>query len=132
MSGKRIDRSFLAKLGRAAADNAIALANEADLLDENGHRARAFALTVLAAEELGKAYTCAMAEANVDDPKTWDSFWESWTAVNVMLQSSPPTSVLSCSSYSPSIRLGTTSPSGDREVEGCPETYRHDVLYTRS
>jgi hypothetical protein len=28
---------------------------------------------------------------------------------------------------SPSIRLGTTSPTGDREVEGCPETFRHDV-----
>jgi AbiV family abortive infection protein len=75
VSRRRIDKSVLAKLGRAAAENAIALANEADLLDENDHRARAFALTVLAAEELGKAFTCAMVEANADDAQTWESFW---------------------------------------------------------
>lgn len=77
-----IERKLVARLGRAAADNALELAEEADLLDENGHSARAFALTVLAAEELGKAFICSMTEAHTsddlsdatDDLGDWESF----------------------------------------------------------
>ncbi len=53
-----IDRNLVARFGYAAAENAIELVEEADLLDENGHLARVFALTVLAAEELGKGDCC--------------------------------------------------------------------------
>jgi AbiV family abortive infection protein len=52
--------------GRAAADNALQLVEEADLLEEHGHGARAFALTVFAAEELGKAFICTMSVSHDD------------------------------------------------------------------
>jgi AbiV family abortive infection protein len=67
-------RPLAAQLGRAAAENALELVEEADLLDENGHRARAFALTVLAAEELGKAFICTMTEAHAQGPDGWQAF----------------------------------------------------------
>lgn len=62
---------LVAKLGRAAAANAIKLAEEAELLDDNGHRARAFALTVLAAEELGKAFICRSTSARARELDDW-------------------------------------------------------------
>jgi AbiV family abortive infection protein len=74
MAEDPIDRNLVAQLGRIAADNAVQLAEEADLLDENGHGARAFALTVLAAEELGKSFICMLTETHAHDPRDWDPF----------------------------------------------------------
>jgi AbiV family abortive infection protein len=62
MPGAPIDPELMKlveQLSRAAADNSLQLVEEADVLDDNGHAARAFALTVLAAEELGKAFISA-------------------------------------------------------------------------
>lgn len=64
------------RLGRACSDNALALVEETDLLEEHGYGARAFALTVLAAEELGKAFVCVGSLAHAgDDPGDWEIFW---------------------------------------------------------
>jgi AbiV family abortive infection protein len=68
-------RDLIARMGRAAATNALELVDEANVLEEHGHAARAFALTILAAEELGKAFICditiAHARADRDD---WQAF----------------------------------------------------------
>lgn len=71
-----IDRNLVARFGYAAAENAIELVEEADLLDENGHLARVFALTVLAAEELGKAFICTMTVSHANDDLSWQPFAE--------------------------------------------------------
>jgi AbiV family abortive infection protein len=75
VDGDDIPRDLIARMGRAAADNALELVDEADLLEEHGHAARAFALTVLAAEELGKAFICEMTVAHaLEDPDDWRAF----------------------------------------------------------
>lgn len=75
MAEDPIDRELVAGLGLAAAGNAVELVEEADLLDENGHRARAFALTVLAAEELGKAFICTLTASHAHgDMSDWQPF----------------------------------------------------------
>lgn len=74
MEEDTILRNIAEQLGRAAADNALDLVEEADLLDENGHRARAFALTVLAAEELGKAFICTVTVAQAHEDSDWAPF----------------------------------------------------------
>jgi AbiV family abortive infection protein len=65
-----IDPAAAARLGRAAADNALELIDEANLLHEHGHAARSFALTVLAAEELAKAWGASVALVH-DEPRPW-------------------------------------------------------------
>lgn len=65
---------LIARLGRAAAENAVELVEEANLLDDNGHKARAFALTVLAAEEMGKAFICTMTEAHAKEPNDFQAY----------------------------------------------------------
>jgi AbiV family abortive infection protein len=67
---------LVGKLSRAANDNALRLVEEADLLDRNGHKARAFALTVLAAEEMGKAFICMLTEAHAKEPNDFQAFYE--------------------------------------------------------
>jgi AbiV family abortive infection protein len=79
MDENLILRNLVEQLGHAAAGNALELVEEADLLDANGHRARAFALTVLAAEELGKALICTMTVAHAHE-------FEDWTALVAMVR----------------------------------------------
>jgi len=74
MDEEPILRNLVEQLGRAAADNALELVEEANLLDEDGHAARAFALTVLAAEELGKAFICSMTVAHAHEDSDWGVF----------------------------------------------------------
>jgi AbiV family abortive infection protein len=70
-----IPRDLIARMGHAAADNALELVDEANLLEEQGHSARAFALTVLAAEELGKAFICEITVAHAhEDLDDWQVF----------------------------------------------------------
>jgi AbiV family abortive infection protein len=75
--GGPVSRDIVLRLGRECSENALALVEEANLLHENGHSARAFALTVLAAEELGKAFVCVgvLAQAG-EDPGDWEAFWK--------------------------------------------------------
>jgi AbiV family abortive infection protein len=71
-----VDLALVVKLGDEAANNALALVEEAELLDTNDHVARAFALTILATEELGKAFVCAGTAAHAShDPEAWEAFW---------------------------------------------------------
>lgn len=70
------DNAAVERLGRAAADNVLALIVEADLLHEHGHTARSFVLTVLAAEELAKAWVAFMAQQFEEDPDLWSTFDE--------------------------------------------------------
>lgn len=56
MTEGAIDPKVVMQLGIAAAANALAIVEEATLLDKAGHDARAFSLSVLAAEELSKAW----------------------------------------------------------------------------
>lgn len=77
MTEEQIDAALvklIARVGRAAADNALQLVREADLLDQNGHKARAFALTVLAAEEIGKAFICMMTQAHAKEPNDLQAY----------------------------------------------------------
>jgi AbiV family abortive infection protein len=67
----------VATLGKACSDNALDLVEEANLLADNDHPARGFALTILAAEELGKAFVCVLMLANPsDDAADWSTFWQ--------------------------------------------------------
>lgn len=74
MDEDAILRNLAEQLGRAAAENALELVEEADLLEANGHAARAFALTVLAAEEFGKAVICRMTVAHAHEDSDWAPF----------------------------------------------------------
>jgi AbiV family abortive infection protein len=51
-----IDPKVVLRVGVAAAANALTIAEEATLLADAGHDARAFSLSVLAVEELAKAW----------------------------------------------------------------------------
>ena len=62
--------------GLAACTNVWALLDEADLLSEQGHHARAFTLSVLCAEELTKAWAAQLAQWWGDDPDFWPLFWK--------------------------------------------------------
>jgi AbiV family abortive infection protein len=66
---------MVALLGLEASRNALALVHEADMLLAQGALARAFALSVLAAEELAKASFCNLATPYGDNPDFWPSFW---------------------------------------------------------
>jgi HEPN superfamily AbiV-like protein len=80
--GRRLDedpindelRRLAKLLGRAAAENALHLVEEANLLDDNGHKARAFALTVLAAEEMGKGLHLRDDRAPCEGARRMDAF----------------------------------------------------------
>jgi len=83
MSGKRrppkkigLTKADAARLGLAAARNALALTEESDTLAEAGANARAFALSVHAGEEIGKAWACAIAQTWGDEAEFWEVFWE--------------------------------------------------------
>lgn len=64
-----IDPRVVMQLGIAAAANALAIVEEARLLAEEGHDARAFSLSVLATEELAKAWAALVVGLFPSDPK---------------------------------------------------------------
>jgi len=71
-----VPADVVAALGRACCDNALALVEEANLLTDHDHAERGFALTILAAEELGKAFVCVLMLGNPsDEVSDWSSFW---------------------------------------------------------
>jgi AbiV family abortive infection protein len=74
------DLAIAAKIGAAASENALALVEESDLLEEHDHHARAFVSAVLAMEETGKAWAAhvllQLAEEDEDDSELWGAFWE--------------------------------------------------------
>jgi AbiV family abortive infection protein len=65
---KGIDPKVVMQFGIAAAANALAIAEEATLLAKEGHDARAFSLSVLAVEELSKAWVALVAGLFPNDP----------------------------------------------------------------
>lgn len=67
----------LAQLARATLDNAQSLLEDARLLLDAGRWARAYALTILAAEEYGKFESCVIAGSyESDDHDSWKRFWK--------------------------------------------------------
>ena len=69
--------AFLGKLARAALDNASELLGDASVLLEAGRFPRAFALSLLAAEEFGKHMACVSASAlDLEDPAVSKTFWQ--------------------------------------------------------
>lgn len=58
------------------AANRLEEAEDDELVDLRGHKARAIALSILAAEELAKALACSLVlEHAGDDPEDWRGFW---------------------------------------------------------
>ena len=68
MVDESIEPRVVLELGIAAARNALAIAEEATLLADEGRDARAFSLSVLGAEELSKAWAARVAGLFPDDP----------------------------------------------------------------
>jgi len=74
--------AIAARLGVAACDNALALVEQADLLEDDENdliledegRARAVALTVLAAEELAKAWAASLLVQFGPEEGVWEEF----------------------------------------------------------
>jgi AbiV family abortive infection protein len=71
-----ISKPLVEEFGLAAAANALSLCEEARLLHDAGYRARAYALAVLAAEELAKAHAASIAQTWGGDPAFWPAFWK--------------------------------------------------------
>ncbi|MGH2356456.1 MAG: AbiV family abortive infection protein [Candidatus Limnocylindria bacterium] len=74
------DPEIATKIGYAACENAMALVEEAHLLREHEHHARAFISAVLAMEELGKAWAAyavrQLTNGGDDDSELWGIFWD--------------------------------------------------------
>jgi AbiV family abortive infection protein len=69
----------LRHIGQHAMDNGAELCAEARLLLDNGHHARAFGLSVLAVEETGKAFVCAVwagKQPIATEASEWQQFWD--------------------------------------------------------
>ena len=69
MVDEPIEPRVVLELGIAAARNALSLAEEASLLADEGHDARAFSLSVLGVE-VSKAWAARVADLFPDDPAT--------------------------------------------------------------
>ena len=69
MVDEPIEPKVVLQLGIAAARNALAIVEEANLLADERHDARAFSLSVLGAEELSKAWAALVASLFPDDPE---------------------------------------------------------------
>jgi AbiV family abortive infection protein len=74
MADEPIDPKVTMRLGIAAAANALAIVEEAGLLADEGHDARAFSLSVLAAEELAKAWAAVVAGLFPEDAEVGAEF----------------------------------------------------------
>ncbi len=74
MEEKGIDPNVAMQLGIAAAANALAIVEEATLLADEGHDARALSLSVLAAEELSKAWAVLVVGLFPNDPELGPEF----------------------------------------------------------
>lgn len=74
MADEPIDPKVIMRLGSAAAANALAIVEEASLLADEGHDARAFSLSVLATEELAKAWAAVVAGLFPDDAEVGVEF----------------------------------------------------------
>ncbi len=85
-SGKPIDKKQIATGMHLCYMNARALRDEAILLKENGHHARALSLTILGLEELGKIpLFCDMIRLRVDDVEAWRKRWKELQSHKVKL-----------------------------------------------
>lgn len=86
-SGKPIDRKQIATGMYLCYMNARDLLDEAKLLKENGHYARALSLAILVLEELGKIpILCNMILCRPDDSKTWNQLWKELQSHRVKLE----------------------------------------------
>ena len=84
--GQPIDKKQIALGMHSCYMNAKALADEAKLLKENGHFARALSLTILALEELGKIpLICDMILYGADDTEGWRKTWKKFQSHRIKL-----------------------------------------------
>lgn len=84
--GRPLDEKRIAAGMHLCFMNVRTLADEARLLRENGHYARALSLTILALEELGKIpLICNMILYKADDAKAWRKFWKEFQSHRIKL-----------------------------------------------
>ena len=75
MERKQLSEETLLKLGRAAIRNVYAYEEDIEALLEDSRHVRAFALQVMAVEELAKAFWVQMVRTT-DDHDAWAHLWE--------------------------------------------------------
>ncbi len=84
--GQPIEKKQIAAGMHLCYMNASALADEARLLKEHGHHARALSLTILALEELGKIpLICNMILFRANYAEAWDKSWKEFQSHKIKL-----------------------------------------------